>query len=728
MLLRKLTVTLLMLLTFLLSPVHAQPQDSPGPGIQDTSARQGSESQQSQASQSLAARDIRVVVDISGSMKLNDPDNLRRPAVRLLARLLPEDTSAGLWTFGQMVNMLVRHDAVSDPWRETMVERSQQINSVAQRTNLGEAIAKASDPWLAPNQSLEHTHMILLSDGKVDISPSTAANDRERERILQELVPQLARDGLTIHTIALSAEADLDLLGAVADMTGGSAHVADSAEELSRIFADALGQAVKSNEVPLEDNRFQVDEGVEEFTALIFSSVPVDERHLELVTPQGGRIAADSAGANVRWAREPGYDLITISEPAAGEWQVEGVLGEGSRVTVVSNLRLAVAPIPARFELGDEVVVEASFHEDETRITDQDFLGVIEVTLSLTTEDGRSGSRVLSGPTPPVDGIYRDTIAHLDQPGQYLLEIVADGGTFSRKYRQTVTLISPAAADDGSLAESASDTAPETMPLLPEDIGVSQPGPAPEPSAEPPVDSERGSGPGREADTGPIDLALVEEPVPAKERTPVDEAADANGEPSDPVLPKSTLDRLISWWPWFIAALGVLVMFGLGIWFIRRRKQDNGPITETDSQEPPVVSPVASEPEVEHGDEPVPDSSEEPEGKRSDDETEMPASESEDEPEPEPESQPPMADLMVDEIGSEEPERVAEEDVPETSRDQDPGLEDFDDSLLDEEDTDGEFGLEDFDLTDIDDLPDLDTEDEGRKGMKSENKDGDKKE
>ena len=51
--------------------------------------------------------DVRIVVDISGSMKETDPQNLRRPAVRLLARTLPEGASAGLWTFGQYVNMLV---------------------------------------------------------------------------------------------------------------------------------------------------------------------------------------------------------------------------------------------------------------------------------------------------------------------------------------------------------------------------------------------------------------------------------------------------------------------------------------------------------------------------------------------------------------------------------------------------------------------------------------------
>ena len=36
----------------------------------------------------LAAPDIRVLVDVSGSMKTTDPQNLRIPALKLLAELL----------------------------------------------------------------------------------------------------------------------------------------------------------------------------------------------------------------------------------------------------------------------------------------------------------------------------------------------------------------------------------------------------------------------------------------------------------------------------------------------------------------------------------------------------------------------------------------------------------------------------------------------------------------
>ena len=47
------------------------------------------------------AADIRLLIDISGSMKKNDSANLRIPSVSLLTELIPDGDKAGVWTFGQ---------------------------------------------------------------------------------------------------------------------------------------------------------------------------------------------------------------------------------------------------------------------------------------------------------------------------------------------------------------------------------------------------------------------------------------------------------------------------------------------------------------------------------------------------------------------------------------------------------------------------------------------------
>ena len=136
---------------------------------------------------------------------------------------------------------------------------------------------------------------------------------------------------------------------------------------------------------------------------------------------------------NIRWAREPGYDLITVTNPEAGRWGLDGQMGEGSRVSVVSDLRMIVSPIPSVFSEHSPLAIRVALFDGEEAITNADFLNVITVTLKLTAEDGRSGSKVLSERRPPGDGIYSDTIAELPAAGQYQVAVEARSSTFARR-------------------------------------------------------------------------------------------------------------------------------------------------------------------------------------------------------------------------------------------------------------------------------------------------------
>ena len=81
--------------------------------------------------------DFRVLVDVSGSMKQSDPNDMRKPAVELLIRLAPDKSLVGIWTFGQHVDMLVPHRSVSGNWRNFSSSQVDQIHSSAMRTNIG---------------------------------------------------------------------------------------------------------------------------------------------------------------------------------------------------------------------------------------------------------------------------------------------------------------------------------------------------------------------------------------------------------------------------------------------------------------------------------------------------------------------------------------------------------------------------------------------------------------
>ncbi|WP_228705841.1 VWA domain-containing protein [Marinobacter sp. es.048] len=662
--------------------------------------------------------DVRIIVDISGSMKDTDPENLRQPAVRLLARLLPEGATAGVWTFGQYVNMLVPHREVTEGWRETAIQRSAEINSVALRTNLGAAIETASDDYFTDGD-LSRTHFILLTDGKVDISDDPAANTVEENRILDTIVADLIKRGATFHPVALSEAADTDFLKALATESGGRFQVADTADALNLAFLQALNTAVPQEQIPIEGNGFTVDEGVREFTALIFwgNSETSATRELALVRPDEQTVNLAEFPDNVRWAREVGYDLITVNEPSAGQWRINGELGEGSRVTVVSDLRMVVNPLSPSFTGDDPLNIRVGFFEEGEKITNPDFLGVIEVSLSITSEDGRSGTKVLSAEQPPEDGTYRDTVSRLPAAGLYTFDVVADGQTFSRKFSATVGFTVP------------EGTEPVVQPAESPEPEVTEPEPVPEQSEPKATVSEPVQSEPEPAIASPIDVSQAEEPAPtAQEPAPApEEQEEAETAFAVPL--------------WMIgAAGGGLVVIGGLVWFaLRQRKQRQNkqaeaaaeretledldeepePEPELEMEPEPAAEPeetVEPEPDEDLEGEEIPDVTEEaPE----DDMAELEAvideheatlksedvalEERDAESVVEPEEDIPVADTRVDE----EPAEL-DEDIPELEDVADPS-----DADAPEEDDEEEFGLEDFDLSEFDDLPDYDQDESG---------------
>ena len=386
--------------------------------------------------------DIRLLIDISGSMKKNDPANLRVPSVSLLTELIPDGDKAGVWTFGQWVNNLVRLRTVDDTWREDAKEQAKKINSVALYTNIGAVLEKSSDDFYNPDSDYSNTHFILLTDGMIDIDKDSTKNDIERDRVLTTVLDSFKERGAKIHAISLSKNADLSLMDKLAIQTGGQSAVAENSEDLTKIFVQALDQAVPSEQVPIEGNEFAIDSSIEEFTALIFrgdGSTPT-----EIISPDESVYKYGQKDADVKWFQDRGYDLITITRPLEGTWSIKADIQPESRVTVVSNLQLDVSKLPANFFAGEQLNVDVSFVEDGKTVTSSEFLSLLDVELQLTTEDGKSASKGMSdADNPPSDGIFKESITKLTKVGQYEVNVLVDGKTFKRSKRQVVNLRAP---------------------------------------------------------------------------------------------------------------------------------------------------------------------------------------------------------------------------------------------------------------------------------------------
>src|SRR5699024_1329883 len=127
---------------------------------------------------------------VSGSMKTHDPDQLAATALELLVALLPSQSTAGVWAFGEKVDNLLPSGRVTEEWRRRALLLAPALRDYQQYTDIEAAVAQASAPV-----SKRPRHLLLLTDGMVDLPPGQGVkaevDARSRRRLVDELAPRL---------------------------------------------------------------------------------------------------------------------------------------------------------------------------------------------------------------------------------------------------------------------------------------------------------------------------------------------------------------------------------------------------------------------------------------------------------------------------------------------------------------------------------------------------------
>jgi len=392
-----------------------------------------------------AKRDVRVLIDISGSMRSNDPQNLRRPALRMLVGLLQPDSRAGVWTFARWSNPLVPVGQVSKAWKKKALALSRQIRSPGMFTDI-ERVLRDATRDMRGDAAGQERHLVLLTDGMVDVSKKAGESAASRRRILDELLPELKRKGIKVHTIALSERADHDLMKRLSAETGGWYQQVDSADQLSRVFLKVFEQVGRPEGVPLKGNHFTVDASVREATILLFrkpgSPAPV------LVAPGGERYKDSDLVAGVAWYRDQGYDLITISSPAKGQWTLQADLDPDNRVMIVTDLKLRTSEVPAHLAVGEPLLLSAHLSNKGKVVDRKAFLRLLDVRADAITGAGSDplglNDQGRDGDTKAGDGRYAVRYRE-DRPfDEVELLFSVDSPTFMREKRYRLAVHEPA--------------------------------------------------------------------------------------------------------------------------------------------------------------------------------------------------------------------------------------------------------------------------------------------
>lgn len=380
------------------------------------------------------SHEVIVLIDTSGSMVETDPQNLRRPAVRLLSQMLPQETQASIAVFDSKAQSLLPFSTVDAQWKDKASQQSLNIHSKGQRTNIEAGLKYALNSF---SKDAKSQSIVLLTDGKIDVSKDSSQNMQSRETILNTLLPQLQQRSIQVHTIGLSQAVDKDLLQRLALGSNGMSAIAENADDLMKLFIRAFDQSIATDRVPLNDNTFSVDQSVKEFTVLVFRGA--ENKPSELITPSKKVLSANNV-MNSRWFSDKQYELITVSEPEAGQWQLVADTDPNNRVTVVSNLQLEVEGLPNNILKGQLVDLTFSLRDDNGVITNPALLSLLDINFkqdilgatpqSLTAAvTSHSNDKVLT----PQDGLFHAKLAKTLSPGEHIFTVTVDGKTFQRQ-------------------------------------------------------------------------------------------------------------------------------------------------------------------------------------------------------------------------------------------------------------------------------------------------------
>lgn len=385
------------------------------------------------AKETLINQEFRILIDASGSMKKNDPDNLRANALRLILKIIPANTRSGIWLFSDKTSELVPLKVVDQKWKDMAHLASYKVHSKGLLSNIEVALSTVTRDL--ERSSPDHKiHIILLSDGVIDVGNDLMKDVESRDFILQEILPKLKSKKVIINTIALSKDADIVLLKKLSSETGGTFQLINAPEQLSKAFFKIFEPYLYKEDIPVNDKVFTVDKTVAEITVLIFKNKESSEA-IVLESPDKKSYSLDHRPYNIQWHDETNYTLVTISKPQVGQWKLSGPVDPNNRVMVMSNIRVTASKLPKIIFKNEVLDHTITLLAHEKILSNPEFLSKMKVFINSQAQN-KDLIKESSGWTK--QGIKKNKLWMKLPKGEHRINSILMSDTFHRAIPQSI--------------------------------------------------------------------------------------------------------------------------------------------------------------------------------------------------------------------------------------------------------------------------------------------------
>lgn len=400
---------------------------------------------------STSTMDLRILIDVSPGTKNADPNvdpgQLLNTSIKLMSELIQPGIYAGIWSFAADTQVLIPHQIVDEAWKRRAENLSINIGLNSVYTNIENALDTLNNNWQSPSFK-KNRIIILLSDGDVNVGINPDDNALSKKRIYEVILPRLQKQKVTLHSIALSGMANIELLKTLSLETGGIYQQAENAEALKRIFFMMFEMASNHSALPIQNGLFTVDDSIQDITLMIYNKN--SQQELKIDTPNGRGYTYSTHPEEVSWYYENQLNIITIKKPAPGIWHINSENETDHQVVAVTNAALSINALPSHVLPGEKIRVSARLTRNNLPLMVTAMLERVKFTLKVTHKRDKKITIELplfdngeNADLHSADGEFSNSIIVPQLTGPLSVAILAQTPTFERVARVAMEILPP---------------------------------------------------------------------------------------------------------------------------------------------------------------------------------------------------------------------------------------------------------------------------------------------
>ncbi len=422
--------------------------------------------------------DIVLIIDSSGSMVENDPNELRKEAAKQFIDLTDSNVQIGVVDFDSDV-VTLKSLTFADKDGRSELKNAVELIDADDGTNIAAGLQQGFAVLSNATTFTARKAAVLLTDGE----------DNTRQT-LDTYVGDYVANGWSVYTIGLDdgVSVDRDLLKQIADATLEGEYYSVTLDNIQLVYNTILAKiTLKSvvlaspsgyiNQDQTVEKSVRVDEWVSQVNFTLSWGGSTIE--MVLVDPSGAVITPDIAATRgIDYQVAPTYAIYTVDNPIQGEWKMRitgtDIPPEGEPYSIVvtgaSDFVTNFLAFEPNYAVGDTVRIGIRISE-KTGDTAHPIIGAT-TSATIVRPDGRIETLNLfddgaHNDSAAGDGIYAADYTNVDTLGTYLIRVSIQNG-FSREIQHQIIVgaIDNVFVDGSTLIPAAGETLKKAPNLI----------------------------------------------------------------------------------------------------------------------------------------------------------------------------------------------------------------------------------------------------------------------